>query len=607
MRRRFNTSERSALYLAANGKCESCGTELQPGWHADHVEPFSKGGVTDVINGSALCPSCNLAKGSKFMADGLRSWQRDSLATAEASKEDFMLAACPGAGKSLWAISLALRAIERREVERIHIVVPGRHLVEQIIRSARARGLKLVYADNAKRYGIEPPDYHGVVTTYQSIHSAPLIYRKAATQRRTLVILDEIHHGAERSGWGDALKQAYEFAYRRVLMTGTPFRSDGYAIPFCRYGTDQMIEIDYAYSFRNAWAEPNDDRPIRFLNFHKIDARCQWIKDGTRHDVTLSEVDADREPAALQNALMVTDPWWRETFNRAHETLMSKRMIVADAAGLVITQNQSHARQVAEYIQRNTGTSPALVISDSPEAGEVLREFIEGTSPWCVSVQMVSEGVDVPRCEVEIYATNILQRLFFAQAVGRPIRRRGQSDAQTADIFLPMAPTLMQYASEIEDMQRHALRDREIAGGGTGERQAGTGRIDLGNREARYAGVDQQDGTHVPALDIMAVSQALPTELRQYGPDIAASLGRANLLTIERQIPISIHDTESREEKQSRVERLARKCDRELHDGEYGSMNKELFRQWGVSRQMLSDEQLEAQERYMLRRLEEAT
>lgn len=607
MRRRFNGSERSALYLAADGKCESCGTELEPGWHADHVHPYSKGGPTDVINGRALCPTCNLTKGSKTMADDLRSWQRDSLAAAEASNSDFMLAACPGAGKSRWAISLALRAIERREVDRVHIVVPGRHLVQQFIRSARAHGLKLVYADNTKRHAIEPPDYHGVVTTYQSIHSAPLNYRRASTQRRTLVILDEIHHGAEKSGWGEALKQAYEFAYRRVVMTGTPFRSDGDPIPFCRYGMDQLIEIDYAYSFRNAWAEPSGDRPIRFVNFHKIDARCQWIKDGTRHDVTLSAVDGEREPAALANALKVTDPWWRETFAIANETLMSKRMKVPDAGGLVITTNQSHAREVATYIERKTGIRPAVVISDRPEAGEVLRRFIEGTDPWCVSVQMVSEGVDVPRLEVEIYATNILQRLFFEQAVGRPIRRRGQSDAQTADIFLPMSPTLMQYASEIEDMQRHALRDRGIGGDGGGDRQIGAGRIDLGNRNAHYAGVDQQDGTHVPAVDIVAVSSALPIELRQYGPDIAASLGRANLLTIERQAAPVVHDTESRDDKQARVERLARKCDRELFDGEYGSMNKELFRAWGVSRQMLSDEQLEAQERYMLKRLEDAT
>jgi 5-methylcytosine-specific restriction endonuclease McrA len=64
-KRRFNRLEKIALYLYADGKCELCGKELAPGWHGDHILPFSKGGQTDVINGQALCAECNLKKGAK--------------------------------------------------------------------------------------------------------------------------------------------------------------------------------------------------------------------------------------------------------------------------------------------------------------------------------------------------------------------------------------------------------------------------------------------------------------------------------------------------------------------------------------------------------------
>lgn len=64
-RRRFNKSERVAMYLAADGKCEECGIELAPSWHGDHVIAHSKGGLTDVKNGQPLCPPCNLKKGAK--------------------------------------------------------------------------------------------------------------------------------------------------------------------------------------------------------------------------------------------------------------------------------------------------------------------------------------------------------------------------------------------------------------------------------------------------------------------------------------------------------------------------------------------------------------
>jgi 5-methylcytosine-specific restriction endonuclease McrA len=66
-RRFFNKSERAALFLAADGKCSNpeCGRELEPGWHSDHIQPHSKFGKTDVFNGQALCPDCNVRKGNK--------------------------------------------------------------------------------------------------------------------------------------------------------------------------------------------------------------------------------------------------------------------------------------------------------------------------------------------------------------------------------------------------------------------------------------------------------------------------------------------------------------------------------------------------------------
>src|SRR5262245_59138986 len=61
-RRRYNKSEHIALYLASDGNCSHCGQELGPGWHADHIDPWSVGGSTNVINGQALCAHCNLRK-----------------------------------------------------------------------------------------------------------------------------------------------------------------------------------------------------------------------------------------------------------------------------------------------------------------------------------------------------------------------------------------------------------------------------------------------------------------------------------------------------------------------------------------------------------------
>jgi hypothetical protein len=65
-RRLFSDKQRQAIYLAANGRCQQCGIQLEAGWHADHVVPHSKGGPTDIANGAALCPTCNITKSNKM-------------------------------------------------------------------------------------------------------------------------------------------------------------------------------------------------------------------------------------------------------------------------------------------------------------------------------------------------------------------------------------------------------------------------------------------------------------------------------------------------------------------------------------------------------------
>lgn len=76
-----------------------------------------------------------------------------------------------------------------------------------------------------------------------------------------------------------------------------------------------------------------------------------------------------------------------------------------------------------------------------------------------VAVRMVSEGVDIPRLCVGVYATSTSTPLFFAQAIGRFVRARKRGE--TASVFLPSVPTLMGHASEMEEERDHVL-DRPV-------------------------------------------------------------------------------------------------------------------------------------------------
>src|SRR5262245_57013408 len=63
MRRLRSKQLRNALWLAAVGKCQACGCDLPPDWHADHIVPFSVTGETNIFGMQALCPRCNAMKG----------------------------------------------------------------------------------------------------------------------------------------------------------------------------------------------------------------------------------------------------------------------------------------------------------------------------------------------------------------------------------------------------------------------------------------------------------------------------------------------------------------------------------------------------------------
>lgn len=65
MKRAFDKRQRRILAWIAAGKCHRCSSDINKGFHADHVIPFSRGGETVTMNGQALCSACNLSKGAK--------------------------------------------------------------------------------------------------------------------------------------------------------------------------------------------------------------------------------------------------------------------------------------------------------------------------------------------------------------------------------------------------------------------------------------------------------------------------------------------------------------------------------------------------------------
>ncbi len=97
-------------------------------------------------------------------------------------------------------------------------------------------------------------------------------------------------------------------------------------------------------------------------------------------------------------------------------------------------------------------------MSDEPGASRRIADFASSDRRWLVSVLMVSEGVDIPRLRVGVYATAARTELFFRQVVGRFIRTTpGGPRRQMSYLLMPADPRLKALAHEIELERRHAL------------------------------------------------------------------------------------------------------------------------------------------------------
>lgn len=458
-RRRFNSAERVALWLAADGRCQSCGIELQPGWHADHVNPYSKGGPTDVINGAALCPSCNTKKGDTSMSiSQLRAWQKDALKKFLSTDRDFLVEATPGAGKTRMALAAAHELISSGHIRRIIVVVPSVNLQSQWSRAAAESGLD-VTGTMKNADGSIAAAKHGAVVTYPQVASQPDLWRHITAQAATLVVLDEIHHAGdeENSTWGAALRTAFAVAPRRLMLSGTPFRTDGAPIPFVRYDDQGYAISDEGLTY----GEAVRDGVVRPVRYEILDGRADWIDFGTQVSVNLSEAKQKDIPDALKVLYDPRQEWIPSVFRRANDELTRAREEMPDAGGLVLAPSQWHAEQYGRIMTAISGEQTTVIHSTVEDAGAQLRAFSAGSDRWIVAVKMVSEGVDIPRLAVGVYASRDMTEMWFRQVTGRFVRVRGDEDYMTATIFIPHVKVLMDLAERIEQEAQVALREAE--------------------------------------------------------------------------------------------------------------------------------------------------
>lgn len=389
-----------------------------------------------------------------------RGWQQEFLANWLACPDvDYLAAVIPAGGKTIGSLFCAQEFL--REPERVLVVLAPTVNVQRNWQDEASKNFEIELASSVEEY--QRGGYRGVVLTYQALNdTAAGILRWLSGRRGMMVIADEVHHLCDEIGnWGVCYRRAFEFALRRLAITGTPFRSKlGEFIPFLPLDeTGESYSVNFAYDYPSAL----EDRHVRAVAFHYHDFETtktvsidedQWRE---WHLTTKAEHLSDADAADLLRTAIWNNEFVCELLRVADQKLQWKRQFIGDAAGLLIASNQDHAKWLAPRLEQISGTRPDILTENQQTT--TVEDFRRSNSRWIIAVNKISEGTDIPRLAVLGLLTTKKTELAFRQAVGRIMRRRNPDDDNEAwsYCYIVNHPQLHGYARAIEEWQRKII------------------------------------------------------------------------------------------------------------------------------------------------------
>jgi superfamily II DNA or RNA helicase len=466
--------------------CKLCGRSVPFDLiHGDHVVAWADGGRTVAGNLQALCGSCNLRKGRRPQAvvravfdpglvapgcSALRSWQAAALPVVlEAiGREPVLVEACPGAGKTQFGLEVAYRLIAGGLISRVLVVVPTLAIADGWHRAASPEvpaAPSLPLRSQRDWRAVDPigEQWLGAVITYQSLFASTEMFLAHATDpgHRTLVIFDEVHHAGAGAAWGTSAREAFAAGAAAILsLSGTPFRTGGDPIVFVPSEAGET-RPHYRYSYAQAIGD-GACRPVQF-----VQARGQAVfraGDGREYRTTFDE---SLSPAGERRRLRAALEWAGPGSIAEKMLADANRFLVGlrragdtDAAGLVVCVDCGHADAIAQLMSdRVTGMRPVVACSrqldiNDADPANAIRRFRRSHDPWIVAVNMVSEGVDIPRLRVVVYLTNRLTVLAFRQIIGRVVRTDPANASDYGRVYIPADRHLVDMARQVTSQVR---------------------------------------------------------------------------------------------------------------------------------------------------------
>ena len=424
----------------------------------------------------------------------LRKWQGEAVNKAlkwfiEKKKDKrFLVNAAPGTGKTFMACALAKILFDKKEIDRVVIIAPRKKVVEQWrddFKLLTGRTI-LVLEGKMADVGVD------VCATWSKIKNDVPLFQLMCQKDRVLVICDEHHHAARYATWGLSAGSAFKDSKYSLVLTGTPIRTDGTSsvwFSFTPDGNKLSHSQDGTYQLSYGEAIPQYCRPATFHRWEgKFSVKAdngEYMVSGTDGVKVLAENTNKKLQKDIENQLQFDtlvkspDPTYIDSkgekidFKRSIqasllqagiEVLKQSKDLLPQAGGLVIAPSIPMAKYMAKILEKLTGEKPYLVHNDEPGSHALIDIFKDNDKDWIVAVDMISEGVDIPRLRTLVYLPRQQTELHFRQALGRVVRRYKENlpDISYANVIMPKIPFFEECASRIlSEMKAYHIDDKE--------------------------------------------------------------------------------------------------------------------------------------------------
>ena len=406
-----------------------------------------------------------------------RAWQLEAVSAAikhyESGDKHFAFNAAPGAGKTKAAIMMAEHLFEQNKIDRVIVIAPRKEVVKQWSKEfLQMTGRKMMKITGASAAELDVEEMEeNIASTWAGVSGLADVVQAICENYRVLVIADEVHHAAMEAAWGVGADNSMKDSAYVLALTGTPLRSDGQAALWFR--EENSYTVSYKTAVDEGWCVP--------ATFHRHFGEFEVELHG--HSVKVSQ-DAIRVPSQLVDLVdatakralkfdrLIKQPTRTEDgkpmLHSYHSSMLdwaNKKLDklrgralgefgMPNAGGLVIAPNIEMAEYFAELIEMKFGEKAAIVHSAlGGDAAEMrIKAFRESDRKWMVSVNMVSEGVDIPRLRVLVFLPMASTELYFRQAIGRVIRKQGnpKADNSRAYCIMPETSDFVEFAQRIE-------------------------------------------------------------------------------------------------------------------------------------------------------------